>query len=641
MTTTRIQDVAKFCCSSHEDHVYAMKPLSTDDSRTLLLKRTFHQESDCPAVLEEVVHEILKKCGGLPLAIINIGSLLARKPVTRREWEKVHSSIGSALEKDQDLEVIKRILFLSYDDLPHQLKICLLYLSVFPEDFEIDRERLVWRWIAEGFISKQHGQSLEETGERCFNELMNRNMIQPVDIDYSGTPRACRVHDIMLDLIIKVSTEENFATLVVSGDTRNLPSRTVRRLSLQGKCEEDITWPGTCSLGHVRSLTVHGTFNQIPPLQDLEVLRVLDLQDWHDTGDDDCTYADHIGGLNQLRYLCLGKSSSISEVPRQIGRLKNLQTLDLRACTQVKELPASITELGQLVRLLVWSGVRFPQGIGRMRSLEELSKIDGSSNTGDVMLELGALTRLARLRVGWNPSGPVRDEARYKRSLAAALRSLGEHSLRSLRVDYYQNEFYSVDFLVDTWQPVPGRLQSLEIFGPIYFTRAPPWMAALSDLTCLSINIGRVEPRDVEVIRAIPALLFLYLYTKQPPEETLAVGCGGFRCLKEFLFFPYHKDGRSLRFEAGAMPGLQSLSLGFVARDDLCGGDGAFDFGIRHLTCLRKVEVVVFCNRARAREVEAAEAAVRGAVEALPNRPTLKMRRYFQDKMLRDVEDDG
>ncbi|TVU44048.1 hypothetical protein EJB05_03475, partial [Eragrostis curvula] len=268
------------------------------------------------------------------------------------------------------------------------------------------RERLIWRWIAKGFINKQQGQSLEETGERCFNELMNRNMIQPVDIDYSGAPRACRVHDIMLDLIINISTEENFVTLVSDTNFSTSP-RTIRRISLQGKCE-DITWPDTSSLTHVRSLSVYDTFNHMPPLQDLQFLRALDLQDWHDM-EDDCAYMENVGVLHQLRYLSLGRSN-INEIPKQIGKLKNLQTLDLRTCTKLKELPATVTELRQLVRLFVWSGVKFPQGISKMKSLEELSKFDGSSNSADVVLELGELTRLRRLRVGWHPNGPVTDE---------------------------------------------------------------------------------------------------------------------------------------------------------------------------------------------------------------------------------------
>jgi len=68
---------------------------------------------------------------------------------------------------------------LSYYDLPCHLKTCFLYLSVFPEDYRIDREELIRMWIAEGFITQVKGQSLEQIGENYFSDLINRSLIQP------------------------------------------------------------------------------------------------------------------------------------------------------------------------------------------------------------------------------------------------------------------------------------------------------------------------------------------------------------------------------------------------------------------------------------------------------------------------------
>lgn len=81
---------------------------------------------------------------------------------------------------------MKYILSLSYFDLPLHLRSCLLYLTLFPEDYEIKRKRLVHRWISEGFIRGEDGVDLVELGDMYFHELVNRSLIQPVDIRYNA-----------------------------------------------------------------------------------------------------------------------------------------------------------------------------------------------------------------------------------------------------------------------------------------------------------------------------------------------------------------------------------------------------------------------------------------------------------------------
>ncbi|XP_037467567.1 disease resistance protein RGA5-like [Triticum dicoccoides] len=187
ITTTRISSVSKACCPSGSDIIHNMKPLDDDDSKRLFNKRIFSQGSDCPDELEQVSTEILRKCGGVPLAIITIASLLASndqhiKP--KYQWDKILSSIGRGLAEGGTSKDMQRILSFSYYNLPSHLKTCFLYLGVFPEDHDIRRDRLIWRWIAEGFI--QAGEEeirLFELGERYFSELINRNLIQPIYVD--------------------------------------------------------------------------------------------------------------------------------------------------------------------------------------------------------------------------------------------------------------------------------------------------------------------------------------------------------------------------------------------------------------------------------------------------------------------------
>lgn len=69
------------------------------DSKRLFLKRIFYSEKQCPPHLNRISDNILRKCGGSPLAIIAISGLLANKAQTVDEWDKVQKSIGYSLEE--------------------------------------------------------------------------------------------------------------------------------------------------------------------------------------------------------------------------------------------------------------------------------------------------------------------------------------------------------------------------------------------------------------------------------------------------------------------------------------------------------------------------------------------------------------
>ncbi|CAL5010484.1 unnamed protein product [Urochloa decumbens] len=252
ITTTRSATVAS-CCSSQGGYVYQMKALSFADSKRLFSTRAFGYEELCYPHLEQVFHRILEKCGGLPLALITISSLLVDK-LEIDDWTRVLNAIGCALAKDPDAEDMAKILSFSYFDLPHHLRTCFLYLSVFPEDHVIKKQRLINRWIAEGFIHEEQGRRAYETGEYYFNDLINRSLIQPVDVEY-GQATACQVHDIILDYIKCKASEENFVTSL-DAEHGYISEYKVRRLCLANCDERDVTMLRSQILSHVRTLTV-------------------------------------------------------------------------------------------------------------------------------------------------------------------------------------------------------------------------------------------------------------------------------------------------------------------------------------------------------------------------------------------------
>jgi disease resistance protein RPM1 len=89
--TTRIKSVAEECSKDHEPRVYTTKHLYFETSKMLFYKRIFgsNDPSPCPE-LEQVSNSILKKYGGMPLAINSIAGILASKPKQLKQWEATH-----------------------------------------------------------------------------------------------------------------------------------------------------------------------------------------------------------------------------------------------------------------------------------------------------------------------------------------------------------------------------------------------------------------------------------------------------------------------------------------------------------------------------------------------------------------------
>jgi hypothetical protein len=301
ITTTRIQEVARACCFHQHGHILEMKPLSNEDSRRLFYNRIFGSEVACPHHLEDVSVEILEKCGGLPLAIISISSMLASSGSNQKErWKDVLDSLGSGT--NLTLDGIRKILNLSYKDLLPHLKTYLLYIGMYPEDYTIDRSNLELQWIAEGFVSRANGQDMEKVARNYFNELVNRSLIQPVAFDMQGSAAQCKVHDMMLDLILLKYAEENFLNILDGSQVFTRQEYKVRRLSIRLN-EASIggtILPRNISMSQVRSVMYFGSSeNQnTPPLSMFKFLRVLFI-------DLDEAIVDFTGlcKLYQLRYL--------------------------------------------------------------------------------------------------------------------------------------------------------------------------------------------------------------------------------------------------------------------------------------------------------------------------------------------------
>ncbi|PNT73367.1 hypothetical protein BRADI_2g57534v3 [Brachypodium distachyon] len=636
LTTTRITSVARSCCSPDYSNVYEMKPLSDINAGKLFAKRIFGSEDQCPSQFKDLSNDILRKCGGLPLAVISIASLLASKPCTKEQWESYRNHIGSALEDVPSVSNMQKIISLSYNDLPHYLKTCLLYLSMFPEDFVIPRDQLVRRWIAEGFISTCGGQRLEQVGECYYNELINRSMIMPATQEWDRRAVFCRVHDVILDLIVSKSAEEKFVTAVGNNNHTLGPQDKACRLSLDCRDQDNIVVSSSMVLSKARSFSIYGSSEHTPLLSDFQALRVINIEQNRKLENH---YFDDIGRLVQLKYLTL-QEVNISKLPDQIGELQQLESLELR-WTGIKELPKNIVRLKKL-KFLYASNVRLFEGIGNMQALQEVRyvKVDSSIPTTSLD-ELGNLAELRYLGIDWLVSDSSSDQKSYTDSFVSCMDRLCRFKLRYLNIACDVENGISLDFLLDSWSPPPCLLENFVMRSAYYFPRIPEWASLLSNVTLLDININPVRPEVLQVLGCLPSLLSLSLYTREvAPGATLIICSSGFQCLEEFEFYSWNIAMGPLVFEVGAMPKLEKFVFRLVARciESPCGN---FYLGLQHVRSLKHLLVDIDCRGANAEEVQITEAAIKNATDLTINHVRIDFSRLWMDQMAKDDDAGG
>ncbi|KAM3245598.1 hypothetical protein ACQJBY_056746 [Aegilops geniculata] len=492
-----------------------------------------------------------------------------------------------------------KILSLSYFDLPPHLKTCLLYLSIFPEDSVIEKRALIWRWIAEGFIHKDGRYTTYELGERCFNELLNRSLIQVAWTNEYGKVESCRVHDIILDFIISKSIEENFVTLIgVPYITSGTQSK-VHRLSLQVDEEGNSIRKTGMVLSHVRSLNVFGYSLEIPPLSEFGHLRVLDLELCNQVENH---HLANIGRLFQLRHINL-RWTNVSELPKEIGHLRCLEMLDIRG-TQVQELPSTIVNLGRLVDLLHESSVKFPNGIEKMQALEMLGEVNVYRQPFNFLQGLGQLQNLRKLVLNGSVDRVKEEEEENIHFLTSVC---GEHFLQQ-----------------ESLCTVPLSLQEF-IMRTSHLKRVPDWVCSLVNLQLLRLEVEECIESDLYILgNTLPMLLILELTgMREVSNARFTVSHKfGFRCLRKL----YLKECKWIVFEAGSMPKLEKLKIGvyFYNSSDsntTSGSGDAFDLGMGNLPSLISLKFAIYGWFDST--LAAAQAAIERAVGTHPNRPTL------------------
>ncbi|XP_016723378.2 disease resistance protein RPP8 [Gossypium hirsutum] len=338
--------------------------LTDDESWKLFRSKAFPRNKigshACLEEFEKFGRQMVKKCGGLPLAIVVLGGLLATKH-SLVQWEMVHRNIFNGhlrgFQHDHQYDAVHGILALSYNDLPYHLKPCFLYLSHYPEDWEISKKELIQLWIAEGFIPPSLESTeilMEDIGEQFLEELINRSLVQVVKRDYTGiNVKTCRMHDLLRNLCIEKAREEKFLEIIQPPLTEfnvTLEKFMLRRIAIHPR-KRHVSLKGEHL--KLRSLLLFQNAEliklHISECKNFKFLRVLnlvrrDVDKWH--------VSSEIGNLHHLRYLKMQGNQII--LPHTIGQLKSLHTLYLQWGSKLV-IPNVLFKLERLRHILLYA----------------------------------------------------------------------------------------------------------------------------------------------------------------------------------------------------------------------------------------------------------------------------------------------
>ncbi|CAL4890787.1 unnamed protein product [Urochloa decumbens] len=603
IVTTRQRDVA-VSCSSDDQGVHSMRPLNDQDSRKLFNNRIFGPDSEdaCPPQFTDVSCEILKKCRGLPLAIITVASILAcQRTRLKEEWEHIKDCLAAQEPTNTTLNDMMHILDLSYKFLPRRLQACFLYLGAYPEDFEIEKDDLVRKLVAEGFVSGSISRDARHVAEDYLNELVNRSMIiQHVRKGYGyygDWATRYKVHDMMLEMILKKCRENNFARLAHDQQEAIADLQVkVRRLAVHhisdAKDDTEVDVIIGRHLSQVRSLSVFGA-NCVPPLSELRFLRVLFLLTTGFSRHENRLDLTCVSQLSLLRYLkvtCHSSSPSIEVVlPSRIRSMQRLETLEIYG-VETRSIPPDIAELPCLSHLKIWStgaNQMLPDGICKVKSLRTLRNFRLPADSSHHIIEgLGELTNLAELFLDchldglFGPCIPM--TATWMAALSSSLNKLS--NLRMLRVVSFP--FSCCADALSSWVSPPFPfLEQLDVRGWTFST-VPRWIGGLHNLQ--SLKFGVKEVSNIRICGMLPNLIKLDLRIEgDVPEEGIVIsGSTGFKLLERFVLET--RTTSEVAFEAGAMPNLRYLRLTFDQKES---DKATVPVGLEHLGRLRSISI--------------------------------------------------
>ncbi|PNY14731.1 resistance protein [Trifolium pratense] len=475
LVTTRLAKVAEIMGTIPP---LELSRLSDKDCWELFKQRAFGPNEVERADLVVIGKEILKKCGGVPLAAIALGSLLRFKR-EEKQWLYVKESKLWGLQGEDN---VMPALRLSYLNLPIKLRQCFSFCALFPKDEIISKQLLIELWMANGYISSNQMLEAADIGNEAWNELYWRSFFQNTEIDEFGQITTFKMHDLVHDLAQSVTNE--VCCITYDNGLRTVSEGTRHLFIYDKNSFEEIK---SIQLHHVKSLKtyvewnfdVHEACQLSPQVLKCYSLRVLLSNRLNNL-------SSSIGRLKCLRYLDISQGR-FKTLPKSLCKLCNLEVLKLDLCNFLEKLPDGLTRLKALQHLSLSdcdSLTSLPPHIGKLTSLKTLSKYIVGEESGFLLEELGQLNLQGELH--------IKHLERVKSVTDAKKANMSRKNLNQLWLSWERNEVSrqqeNVEQILEALQPYAQQLYSFGV-GGYTGARFPQWISSpsLNDLSSLEL----------------------------------------------------------------------------------------------------------------------------------------------------------
>ncbi|ERM95048.1 probable disease resistance protein At1g12280 [Amborella trichopoda] len=425
-------------CNRMETDLKIKVDVLIEEEAWILFREKARNVVSLPSI-EPIARKVLKECGGLPLAIIVVGCAMRDKDNVH-VWE---NALRALREATMEIKGMEREVFVplkySYDQLQDEnIRQCFLYCSLFPEDYEIEKNNLAGRWMCEGLLGRVDSvEDARNKGHGLIEKLIDSCMIEQVP----GWDSYVKLHDVIRDVAIRIgSTREGGGFIVEAGLGLKEALRVeewgeAQRISLMRNEIERLPNRPVCLVLTTLILRENINLNNIPEgfFECLEALKVLDL---YGTGINSLPQS--LSNLKDLRYLSLYDCENLVDIPH-VGQLQQLQVLDL-CNTKIKRLPEGMGELANL-KLLNLRKTRDLKSIkhgviSRLSCLEELNTMSSGyvdwktigreeiSTEEACWEEFEELESLSSLRISIYGNGPFFNKKQWDRKIFDKIEAL-------------------------------------------------------------------------------------------------------------------------------------------------------------------------------------------------------------------------